>query len=152
MIGRNGIYIEPDVEYIERYKEAGEIANSAGDGRCGYTTREELAYAYARMLTGAEHNGQTYRLHGEALTQAQLADYLNIAFGTHLTYRAMSVEDYKSNRIAELGEFIGTVIAGIYEGIHDGAADQPSDYERAADRPHQSWEDYFKGLAHHSSR
>ena len=143
VIGRNGIYIEPDVEYIESYKKAGEIANSAGAGRCGYTTRGELAYAYARMLTGTEHNGQTYRLHGEALTQAQLAEHLNMAFDTQLTYRAMSVEDYKADRIAELGEFIGTVISGIYQGIHDGAADQPSDYEKAAGRPHRTWEDYF---------
>ena len=146
VIGRNGIYIEPDVEFIESYKKAGEIANSAGEGRCGYTTRGELAYAYARMLTGTEHNGQTYWLHGEALTQAQLAEYLNMAFGTRLTYRAMSVEDYKADRIAELGEFIGTVISGIYQGIRDGAADQPSDYEKAAGRPHQSWEDYFEEI------
>lgn len=152
VVGRNGIYIEPDVEYIESYKKAGEIANSAGDGRCGYTTREELAYAYARMLTGPEHNGQTYRLHGEAITQAQLADYLNVAFGTHVTYRAMPVEDYKADRIAELGEFIGTVISGIYQGIRDGAADQQSDYEKAAGRPHLSWEDYFDGIRRSNRR
>ncbi|WP_272010407.1 NAD(P)H-binding protein [Roseovarius sp. ZX-A-9] len=29
-IGRNGIYIEPDIEYIDTYKARGEIANSAG--------------------------------------------------------------------------------------------------------------------------
>ena len=50
VIGRNGIYIEPDVEYIENYRKAGQIANCAGEGRCGYTTRPELAYAYAKML------------------------------------------------------------------------------------------------------
>ncbi|NDR57170.1 SDR family oxidoreductase [Aliiruegeria sabulilitoris] len=146
VIGRNGIYIEPDVEYIETYRKAGEIANSAGNGRCGYTTRPELAFAYARMLIGAEHNGQTYLLHGEALTQAQLAEYLNRTFGTDLTYRPMSHDDYKADRIAELGEFIGTVIAGIYRGIHDGALDAPSDFETAAGRPHRSWDDYFASL------
>ena len=41
-IGRNGVYIEPDVEYVEAYAKLGEIVNSAGDGRCGYTTRTEL--------------------------------------------------------------------------------------------------------------
>ena len=59
-IGRNGIYIEPDVEFIDTYKARGEIANCAGDGKCGYTTRPELAYAYVRMLTEPKHNGQTY--------------------------------------------------------------------------------------------
>jgi NAD(P)H dehydrogenase (quinone) len=145
-IGRNGIYIEPDLEYIETYKTRGEIANCAGDGKCGYTTRPELAYAYACMLTDPKHDGQTYNLHGELLTQAQLAQYLNRTFGTQLQYRSMSVAEYREERIAELGEFIGTVIAGIYEGIRNGALDRASDYQAATGRPHQSWDDYFRSL------
>jgi len=145
-IGRNGIYIEPDVEYIETYKERGEIANCAGDAKCGYTTRPELAAAYARMLTDSKHNGQTYNLHGEAITQQQLADYLNNAFGTDLSYRETSVADYREERIAELGEFLGTVIAGIYEGIRNGASNNESHYRIAVGRSHQSWQAYFDAL------
>ena len=76
-IGRNGIYIEPDVEYIDTYRARGEITNSAGDGRCGYTTRAELAHAYARLLTRSDHDGQTVELNGTPITQAELARYLN---------------------------------------------------------------------------
>lgn len=145
-IGRNGIYIEPDVDYIDSYAKAGEIANSAGDGRCGYTTRSELAEAYANMLLDRHHNSQTYNLHGQPLTQGELAAHLNKAFGTNLTYRPMSVEDYRADRIAELGDMMGTIIAGIYEGIRMGAVDNPSDYEAAAGRPHQSWANFFASL------
>ncbi|WP_216700255.1 hypothetical protein [[Leptolyngbya] sp. PCC 7376] len=101
-IGRNGIYIEPDIEYIETYKKLGGISNCAGDGKCGYTMRPELAYAYARMLTEEKHNGQTYNLHGEAMTQYQLAEYMSSAFGTNLTYTPMTVEEYRQDRITEL--------------------------------------------------
>lgn len=146
VVGRNGIYIEPDVEYIETYKVAGEIANCAGDGKCGYTTRSELAYAYARMLTESRHNANTYDLHGEPITQQQLAEYLNGAFGTGLVYRPVSVEGYRKERVAELGEFIGAVVAGIYEGIRRGYYDSPSDFEAAAGRPHQMWDDFFELL------
>ena len=146
VIGRNGIYIEPDVDYIDTYKKTDEIVNCAGEGKCGYTTRPELAYAYARMLTDDKHNGKTYNLHGEVITQSELAKYLNLAFGTQLTYRAMTVEDYRSDRISALGEFMGTVIAGIYEGIREGKASNYSDFLAAAGRAHQSWEDYFKHL------
>ena len=145
-IGRNGIYIEPDVEYIETYAERGEIANCAGDGRCGYTTRPELAYAYARMLTESKYDGQVYNLHGEPITQQQLADHLNEAFGTQLKYRAMSVAAYRRERVAELGEFLGGVIAGIYEGIRQGAADNESHFATVAGRDHQSWAAYFDAL------
>ncbi|WP_290779001.1 hypothetical protein [Hoeflea sp.] len=98
------------------------------------------------MLTGSDHNGRTYNLHGGLLTQSELADYLNKAFGSELVYRPMSFEDFKADRIAELGEFIGTVIAGIYQGIREGASDRPSGFEAAAGRPHQSWDDYFSSI------
>ncbi len=147
VIGRNGIYIEPDIEYLDNYVAAGGITNCAGDGRCGYTTRPELGYAYAQMLADDRHNGRTYNLHGEAITQYELAEYLNRAFGTDLTYTPMSVADYRDDRIAELGEFIGTVITGIYQGIRDGQADNPSHYAEAAGREHASWPAYFSALA-----
>ena len=146
VIGRNGIYIEPEVECIDAYKKAGCIANCAGDRKCGYTTRPELAYAYARMLTEDEHNGQTYNLHGEALTQAQLASHLNRAFDTNLIYRKMTVEEYRRERVAELGEFLGGMIAGIYAGIREGAMDNPSQYMKVAGREHKLWGDYFAGI------
>jgi NAD(P)H dehydrogenase (quinone) len=147
VVGRNGIYIEPDVEYIETYQQRGEIANCAGDGLCGYTTRGELAFAYARMLTQSQHDGQTYNLHGNAITQHQLTEYLNAAFGTELTFREMSVAEYREDRVAELGEFLGNVIAGIYEGIRKGAVNNESHFEKAAGRPHQIWSDYFTRIS-----
>ncbi|MGP6085472.1 SDR family oxidoreductase [Antarctobacter jejuensis] len=146
VIGRNGIYIEPDIEYIDSYRKAGEIANCAGEGRCGYTTRGELAAAYAHMLTEPQHVGQTYNLHGTPITQAELADLMNNAFGTDLVFRPMSVDDYRADRVAELGDFIGTVIAGIYEGIRNGSVDNPSHFEQAAGRPHIGWDAYFATL------
>ena len=146
VIGRNGIYIEPDIEYIEAYKKAGVIANCAADGKCGYTTRPELAYAYAKMLTEDKHNAQIYNLHGEAITQSQLAEYLNAAFGTDLRYETMSVEAFREDRVAELGEFLGTVITGIYQGIREGKSDNPSQYHQAAGRDYQSWAAYFAAL------
>jgi len=143
VIGRNGLYIEPDIEYIENYKKDGKIANCAADGKCGYTTRDELGYAYAKMLLEDKHNGNTYTLTGEAITQQQLTDYINSAFGLNLVYESMSIEDYLNERQAELGEFLGTVISGIYAGIRNGSMDVTSDFEKAAGRPHISWQEYF---------
>ncbi|GLS92309.1 NAD(P)-dependent oxidoreductase [Psychromonas marina] len=146
VIGRNGIYIEPDVEYIETYKKAGFISNCAGDGKCGYVTRNELAYAYARMLLEEKHNGQTYNLHGQSITQQQLTDHLSRTFSTNLRYTPLSVAAYRQDRIDELGEFMGIIIAGIYQGIYEGKSDNESQFHLAAGREHQSWTDYFDSL------
>ncbi|WP_299100416.1 SDR family oxidoreductase [uncultured Winogradskyella sp.] len=138
VIGRNGIYIEPDLEYIDTYVKDGEIRNCAADGKCTYTSREELGYAYAKMLTEDKHNQQTYNLVDNGITQTELADNINQVFNTNLSFNNVSVEDYKTERIAELGDFMGTIIAGIYEGIKEGANDVSSDFEKATGRPHSS--------------
>ncbi|AOW14453.1 hypothetical protein LPB72_02980 [Hydrogenophaga crassostreae] len=139
VIGRIGIY-------IDTYKARGEIANGAGDGLCAYTTRSELAYACAHMLTGSKHNGHTYLLHGAPITQAILARHLGDTFGMAPWYREMTVEAFRAERIAELVEFMGNVIAGIYQGIRDGAYDEHSDFDAAAGRPHPSWANDFGTL------
>lgn len=137
VIGRNGIYLEPDLEYVDTYKKEGEIRNCAGNGRCGYTSRDELGFAYTQMLLHDRHNGQTYNLVGEPITQAQLAELINQEFNTRLKFNAVAVDEYEKERKAELGDFIGTVIAGIYAGIRKGIHDVPSDFEKAAGRPHK---------------
>ena len=138
IIGRNGIYIEPDLEYIDTYiKEAG-IINCAADGKCGYTSRQELGYAYSQLLLNDNLIGKTLNLVGELITQSQLADYINQVYGTTLSFKNISVEAYKKERQSALGDFLGTIIAGIYEGIRNGANDVTSDFETAAGRPHKS--------------
>ncbi len=138
VIGRNGIYIEPDLEYLDTYKKEGEIRNCAGEGKCAYTCRQELGYAYTKMLVEEKHKGQTYNLVGDAITQAQLADFINQVYGTKLKFNSVSEEDYLAERKDELGDFMGTVIAGIYQGIKNGANDILSDFDKAAGRAHKS--------------
>ena len=138
VIGRNGIYIEPDLEYLDTYVKEGEIRNCAGDGKCGYTSRGELGFAYSQMLLQDKHNGQTYNLVGEPISQTQLAELINPVFNTDLTYNSVSVKVYEKERKEELGDFIGTVIAGIYNGIKIGVNNVKSDFEKATGRPHKS--------------
>ncbi len=137
-IGRNGIYIEPDLEYLDTYVKEGEIRNCAGNGKCAYTSRTELSHAYARLLLDDRYNEKIYNLAGAAITQAELATFINQIYHTSLSYQPVSVEAYMTERKEELGEFLGTVIAGIYEGIRNGTNDVHSDFEEIVGRPHQS--------------
>jgi len=144
VIGRNGIYIEPDLEYIDNYKKEGEVRNCAGDGKCGYTSRDELGFAYTQMILKDQHNGNIYNLLGEPITQFRLAELINQEFNTNLKFNSVSVDEYEEERKSELGDFLGTVIAGIYNGINKGVNDLPSDFEKAAGRPHKSTVEMMK--------
>jgi len=95
------------------------------------------------MLINAKHDANTYHLNGESITQQQLTQYLNDRFGTTLSYRRMTIEAFKRDRINELGEFMGTVIAGIYEQIAISAMNNQSDFAKIVGREHMSWTEYF---------
>lgn len=143
-IGRNGLYIEPDVEYMKKYKEDGKVANCGGDGKASYTTRSELAYAYTKMILKNDRNGKIYNLAGEPLTQTELTKNLNKAFGTNLIYEDLTPEEYLRFQREINGDFLGNIIAGIYTKIRNGEFLVESDFEAAAGRKHISWEKYFE--------
>lgn len=144
VIGRNGLYIEPDLEYVEHYTKHGAISNSAGNGKCAYTSRKELAVAYSDMLRKEIHDGKTYNLVGEPVTQNELCRAINVVFGTHLVYEDISVDEFTKQRQEELGEFLGTIVGGIYESIKTGIFDVASDFEEAAGRRHQSLQNMIR--------
>ncbi len=137
VIGRNGLYIEPDLEYLENYKNDGSIINCAGDGLCSYTSRTELAIAYSKMILQDKHNGNTYNLTGHPISQSNLCDLINQIYGTQLGYKYISTEEFSNDRKNDLGEFLGSVIAGIYDGISKGYFNTPSDFDKATERPHK---------------
>ena len=143
-IGRNGLYLEADLEYLDQYLKDGKIRNCAGEGRCAYTTRDELARAYLDLITRDDLNGSVYNLVGESITQQELTDAINLAYGTELVYESMSVEEYRRNRMKAHGDFLGTIIAGIYEGIRNGAFDVGSDFRIITGRDHITVDEYIR--------
>lgn len=145
-IGRNGLYIEPDIAAVEDYNREGKVRNCAGDGKCAYTTRPELAYAYRHLLLTDASNGHIFALRGEPMTQTRLVDFLNHTFDLDLVYEYIDPDTFRQQRVQALGEHLGNIIAGIYEGISQDAFDVESDYVKATGRPHITWIDYFHQL------
>jgi NAD(P)H dehydrogenase (quinone) len=137
-IGRNGLYIDADLEAIPDYAGEGKIVNCAAEGKCGYTSRRELARAYANLIRDDALNGRIYTLCGEAVTQQELTDVVNRVFGLELVYESVSFDAYLEDRTRAHGDFLGGIIAGIYKGIRDGAFDIDSDYFLVCGREHLS--------------
>lgn len=146
-IGRNGLYIEPDIEYLDTYKKEGKITNCAGNGLCSYTTRSELAYAYTQMIMNDDRNEHIYNLSGRAITQKQLTTYLNKTFGTKLKYEEISTDAYLALQKNANGDFLGSIITGIYTKIRNGEFNVKSTFEEAAGRQHIGWDDYFEKIS-----
>jgi NAD(P)H dehydrogenase (quinone) len=137
-IGRNGLYIEPDIEYLENYIKEGKIVNCAADGKCSYTSRDELAIAYTQLLKNNALNGSVYNLVGESITQTELVGYFNKYFDTDLIFGSQTCEEYLAWQQKTNGEFLGKIIAGIYTKIRKGEFELESNYEEIVGRKHKT--------------
>jgi len=136
VIPRNGLYLEFDVAHIVNAgQEGGVFRNNGGEGRCGYITRDELAYATAKLALDDCHNGKIYNLVGDCHTQAELVAMVNEVYNTNVRYEAFSDEECFAKLEPVRGEIVANMLTGCYQCIRTGAYDVPSDFEAAAGRP-----------------
>ena len=140
VVARNGLYLEKDLENMIRTKDAGVYRNIAGDGKCGYITVGELAYATAKLAIDDSANGRVFNLCGECLTQAQLVEMANEVFGMQLRYETIDDEEniallMQHPGIAARGEGVAKMLTGCFQALRAGAFDMPSDFQAAAGRP-----------------
>jgi NAD(P)H dehydrogenase (quinone) len=139
VIARNGLYLEKDLANIVRAKSAGLYRNIAGDGKCGYITVDELAYATVKLAINDGANRQLFNLTGETLTQARLVELANQVFDMEVRYETISdkenvAELMKHPNIAARGEAVAKMLTGCFQAVRAGAFDVASDFERAAGR------------------
>lgn len=138
IIGRNGLYLELDIEHIIKAADDGVFNNSGGNGRCCYISRPELAVAWAKLAVEEVHNGKVFNLVGESKTQAELVAYVNECCGLNVAYAAVSDEAYMGRVEPVRGELVAKMITGCYQSIRVGAFDVESDFAAAAGRPPKS--------------
>jgi NAD(P)H dehydrogenase (quinone) len=136
VIPRNGLYLEFDVAHIVNAdKDNGIYRNNGGDGRCGYITRDEIAFATAKLALDESANGKIFNLVGDCHTQTELVAIVNDIYGTNVHYEAFSDEECFSKLVPVRGEIVANMLTGCYQCIRNGAYDVASDFSAATGRP-----------------
>jgi len=148
IIARNGLYLELDLHQIRMASEAGVYGNNGNDGRCGYISIGELAYATAAIASSDRCNGRTLNLTSENKTQYELVSIVNEVFGLKVRYEPISAEQTFEHFMADeligaRGEEVADMLTGCFECIAQGVFDVPSDFTEAADRPPKSIRQQF---------
>ena len=151
VIARNGLYLEMDLRHIIRANTAGVYRNIAGEGQCGYITIDELAFATAGLAGSDAHNGQTFNLVGNNLTQSGLVALANDVFGLNVRYETINDEEniahlMKDESIASRGPDVARMLTGCFQCVRNGAFDVPSDFEKAAGRPVKTTRQMMEGI------
>jgi NAD(P)H dehydrogenase (quinone) len=142
VIPRNGLYLEFDVAHIVNAdKDNGIYRNNGGDGRCGYITRNEIAFATAKLALDESANSKIFDLVGDCHTQAELVTMVNHVYGTNVRYEIFSDEECYAKLKPVRGETVANMLTGCYQCIRNGAYDVSSDFAAATGRPAKSIKD-----------
>jgi len=107
----------------------GVIRGPAGDGQVAAVARDDIAEVAAVVLTGPDHDGDSYDLTGpEAFSLAEAAEELSRASGRLVTYEEETVEEaYASRRPSGAPEFELDGWVSTYTAIAAGELEATSD-------------------------
>jgi len=139
---RNALYLDLDIVHIFAAGAEGAVySNPGGDGRASYLTIDELAYATAKVAVTGGHEGKTYNLTGDCVSQAELVRQANEVFGFAVRYEPMS-DEASIERFMRLmphrGMDVARMLTGCFQAMRKGHFDLPSHFEAAAGRPPKS--------------
>ena len=144
IVARNGFYLDIDVEHMRAANAKGYYESSSGDGRCGYISIAELAFATAHLVAGDRPAYRAYNLVGESISVPDLTRLANEVYGLNVEYRLLTDAQKLEKSRADLrvlargGEEIAQMFCGLMQGQRLGAFDVPSEFEAAAGRPCKS--------------
>jgi NAD(P)H dehydrogenase (quinone) len=125
----------------------GVIRGPAGDGRVAAVSRDDIADVAVAVLTGTEHDGETYDITGiEAFTLSEAAAELSRATGRRIAFEDESLDDaFASRRPSGEPDYVVEGWVTTYSAIAAGELETISDcVERFLDREPQRLGDWLR--------
>ncbi|MDO5618486.1 SDR family oxidoreductase [Kocuria sp.] len=144
---RDNFYMDVLPDFIG---DDGVLRGPAGDGRCSFVAREDVARVAATVVMApSEHAGQTYELTGpQALSLEEAAATMTRVLGRSITYHAETVaEAYASRRAWPTEQWEYDAWVSTYTAIASGDLSRVSDdVERVTGRAPATFDSYLLQL------
>ena len=126
---RNGIYLDPLVDWAPALAAMGRLPYPVRRGRLAYVSRDDLARACAAACALDRHADQVYELTGpRALSIPELASALTDATGQAIRFDEVTEEEFaeicRADRIPEPDI---AILASLYRAADNGEFEQLSD-------------------------
>ena len=93
---RNNWYLENFTGDVQHAAQAGVLSAATGDARVGAVTRNDLAEAAARALTGTGHENKIYELSGTPVSMHDIARAVGEITGKNVSYKPVTGDQQKA--------------------------------------------------------
>lgn len=134
---RNNWYLENEAGTIQGAASGAPVVTAAADGKIGWVTRDDLAFATAAVLAGEGHEETVYELSGASHTYSELAAAISQVLGREVPVQHIDEESYEQ-MLAGCGlpAFLVELLVDAQRAMRQGALDVESgDLERLLGRP-----------------
>jgi len=144
---RDGLYLDPLIDWVPEILRMGRIPYPAGEGRVAYVTRDDLAAAIAATVRSSGHDERLYKLTGpKAQGFNEIAAIISEVTGTPVRYEPMSEDAFADIcREPDAPDYLPTALASLYRAVAAGEFDIVSDdIERLTGRAPESLRAYLE--------
>ena len=126
---RNGIYLDPLVDWAPALAAMGRLPYPVSSGRVAYVSRDDLARACAAACALDLHAGQVYELTGlRALSMPDLASALSDATGQTIRFEEVTEEQFgEICRADKVPERDIAILTSMYRAADHGEFEHVSD-------------------------
>ncbi|MGG6311608.1 SDR family oxidoreductase [Paenibacillus macerans] len=145
---RNNWYIENEIGTIQGILAGAPLVTSAGEGKVGWATREDYAFAAAAVLAGSGHENKVYELSGTLLTHDEFAGIIGEVLGREVPVHHVDDAAYaETMRGVGVPDPVIPFLVSIQSAIREGALDVPSgDLETLLGRPATPLAEAIRGI------
>ncbi|MFW5781020.1 MAG: NmrA family NAD(P)-binding protein [Bacteroidota bacterium] len=125
---RNGVYLDPLVEWIAELANKGYFSYPVKEGRVAYISRNDLGRATAAALLSDDVGGRIFELTGpEALSMYEIGEIAASKMNKEFVYQPVSEEKFKENcRKDKTPEPEIELLTSMYRAVENGETDKVS--------------------------
>jgi NAD(P)H dehydrogenase (quinone) len=134
---RNNWYLENEIGSIQAAMAGAPWITATGNGKVGWTLRQDLAEATANVLSGNGHENTIYELSGKLLTHKELVSNLETVLGKEIPFQQVNDDTYAEiMKGAGVPEVFLPMLINTQKGIREGGLEiESNDLEKLLGRP-----------------
>lgn len=134
---RNNWYLENEIGSIQAAMAGAPWITATGNGKVGWTLRQDLAEATANVLTGNGHENTIYELSGKLMTHNDLVSILETVLGKEIPFKQVDDDTYAEiMKGAGVPEAFIPMLISTQKGIREGGLEvESNDLEKLLGRP-----------------
>lgn len=143
---RNGMYLDPVYEWVPDIVKMKKLKYPVEKGKVAFISREDIAYATAKVISEEGHENQIYSLTSpRAYSMEEMAVVISAFTGADVDFKKIPDQEYIQMCVSDgISESFSEILLSLYKAVDNNEFGASEDFEKIAGRKALSPNKYFK--------